>query len=80
MVEQGLSSTRILGETSAEKIAACVLDAIRRNRSQIVESGAPIKPLLALGQLSPRTLERAAVFGGAEKIFRGAAAARGRDR
>jgi short-subunit dehydrogenase len=78
LVEQGVSSNRILGETTTAKIAAAVLDAIQRDRSQVVESGAPIKPLLALGELTPRTLERVIAAAGVAKIFRSAAAKRGR--
>jgi short-subunit dehydrogenase len=78
MVEQGISSNRLLGETTTAKIAASVLDSIRRDRSQVIESGAPIRPLLALGELAPRTGERIVAAAGVEKIFRAAAAARGR--
>jgi hypothetical protein len=55
-----------------------VLDAIRRDRPQVVESGAPIKPLLALGELAPRAIERIVAAAGVAKIFRAAAAARNR--
>jgi short-subunit dehydrogenase len=78
MVEQGVSSNRILGETTTDKVAAAVIEAIQSDRSQVVESGAPIKPLLALGELTPRALERAVAAAGVGKIFRAAAAARGR--
>jgi short-subunit dehydrogenase len=78
MVEQGVSSNRILGETTTEKIASEVLDAIRRDRPQVIESGAPIKPLLALGELAPRSVERLVHAAGATRIFRASAAARGR--
>jgi short-subunit dehydrogenase len=78
MVEQGVSSNRILGETTTDKVAAAVIEAIQSDRSQVVESGAPIKPLLALGELTPRALERAVAAAGVGKIFRAAAATRGR--
>lgn len=77
MVEHGVTSNRILGDTTTDKIAAAVLDAIRHDRSQVIESGAPIKPLLALGELAPRTFERIVVAAGAAKIFRASAAACG---
>jgi short-subunit dehydrogenase len=77
MVEHGVSSNWILGETTMDKVVAAVLDAIRRDRPQVVESGAPIKPLLALGELAPRTAERIVDAAGVPKIFRAAAAARG---
>lgn len=78
MVEEGVSSNRVLGETTLAKVADRVVEAIRHDRPEIVESGAPVRPLLALGQLSPRfagwLVER---FGGNE-IFRRTGAARGR--
>lgn len=78
MLEHGIRSNRILGETTTEKVASAVLDAIRRDRSQVIESGAPVKPLLALGELAPRALERIVAAAGAAKIFRASAAVRGR--
>lgn len=78
MVEHGVTSNRILGETTTDKVAAAVLDAIRQDRSQVIESAAPIKPLLALGELAPRAFEQIVVASGAAKMFRASAAARGR--
>jgi short-subunit dehydrogenase len=78
MVEQGISSNLILGETTTDKIATAVLDTIQRDRSQVIESGAPIKPLLALGELAPQSFERIVSAAGVAKMFRTAAAARGR--
>lgn len=78
MVDEGVSSNRILGETTLAKIADAVVDAVRKDRPEVVESGSPVRPVLALGQLAPRLVERLiAAFGGTE-IFRRAAA--GRDR
>jgi short-subunit dehydrogenase len=78
MVEEGVKSNRMLGETTLDKIANGVVDAVRKDRPEVVESGSPIRPLLALGQLAPRSVERlVAAFGGTE-IFRRAAASRGR--
>jgi short-subunit dehydrogenase len=78
MVEEGISSNRMMGETTTEKIAECVVEAVRRDRPEVVESGAPVRPMLALGQIWPRLTERlVATFGGAE-IFRRTAEARGR--
>jgi short-subunit dehydrogenase len=78
MVEEGVSSNRMLGETTLEKIADGVIDAVRRDRPEVVESGAPVRPLLALGQISPRLVERLVERFGGNEIFRRAAAARGR--
>jgi short-subunit dehydrogenase len=78
MAEQGHRSNRVMGETTPEKIAAAVMRAIRDDRAEILESGAPIRPLLALAQLAPGLVERLAPRFGVTELFRGVAAARGR--
>jgi len=78
MVEEGVSSNRLLGETTLAKIAERVVDAVKGDRPEVVESGSPIRPLLALGQLSPRLVERLVEMFGGTEIFRRTAAARGR--
>jgi short-subunit dehydrogenase len=78
MVEQGIRSNRLLGATTPEKVADKVVDAIRRNRPEVIESGAPIRPMIALAQLAPRLVERLTPLFGANEVFRRAAAARGR--
>ncbi len=79
MVEQGIRSNRAMGETSTEKVAAAVLDAIRRNRPEAIETGAPLRPILALSQLAPALVERLTPYVGVDEIFRRVAASRGRD-
>jgi short-subunit dehydrogenase len=78
MAEQGHRSNRVMGETTTEKVAEAVLRAIRDDRAEILESGAPIRPLLALAQLAPGLVERLAPRFGVTELFRGVAAARGR--
>jgi short-subunit dehydrogenase len=78
MLEQGIASNRLFGETTNEKIADAVLDAIRRDLPEVVETGAPIKPLIAFSQLAPKTTERVVAMSGLTKLFRRAAASRGR--
>jgi short-subunit dehydrogenase len=78
MLEQGISSNRLLGETTNEKIADAVLDAIQRELPEVVETGAPIKPLIAIAQLAPKTTERIIAVSGVTKMFRRHAASRGR--
>jgi hypothetical protein len=39
IVEQAIQSNRLLGATTPEKVADKVVDAIRRNRSEVIESG-----------------------------------------
>ncbi|MFL5821534.1 MAG: SDR family NAD(P)-dependent oxidoreductase [Solirubrobacteraceae bacterium] len=78
MVDEGFKSNRMMGETTTEKVAARVVEAIRRDLPEVVESGAPIRPMLALNQLAPRLIERAAPRTGVTEFFRRVAAHRGR--
>jgi hypothetical protein len=79
MTEQGGTSNRIMSHTTIEKVTAQVVRAIREDRPEVIESGGPLRPLLALGQLSPRTAERTMRWVGATELFRRAAAVDGRD-
>ncbi|HEY5260529.1 MAG TPA: SDR family NAD(P)-dependent oxidoreductase [Solirubrobacteraceae bacterium] len=78
MVEDGHRSNRMLGETTTEKIAGSVIRAIREDCPEIVESGAPVRPMLALAQLAPGLAERLAPRFGATELFRRVAVSRGR--
>ena len=78
MAQDGHRSNRMMGETTTEKIADAVLRAIHKDRAEIIETGAPIRPMLALAQLAPGLVERVAPRFGITNLFRGVAAARGR--
>jgi short-subunit dehydrogenase len=78
MREEGLRSNRLMGETSLEKVADAVVRAIRRDLPEVIESGAPIRPALALAQLAPGLAERVAPVFGVTELFRRAAVSRGR--
>lgn len=78
MAQDGHRSNRLIGETSTAKIADAVVRAIVEDLAEIVESGAPIRPMLALGQLSPGIAERVVSRIGATGIFRAVAESRGR--
>src|SRR5207244_6080927 len=78
MVEQGMSSNRVMGTTKIEKVADRVIDSIRRDRPEVIESGTPLRPVLARGQLSPRLIERVMPRIGLTDLFRRVAASRGR--
>jgi short-subunit dehydrogenase len=78
MVEEGHGSNRLLGETSTAKVADAVVRAITANLAEVVESGAPVRPLLALQQLSPGLAEWIVPKTGLTEIFRGVAVSRGR--
>lgn len=78
MAQEGHRSNRIMGETTTEKIAEAVFRAIHDDRAEILESGAPIRPMLALAQLAPGLVERLAPRFGVTELFRKVAVARGR--
>jgi short-subunit dehydrogenase len=78
MTEEGVSSNRLLGETTVDKVAGAVVEAIRHDRAEIIESGSPVRPLLALSQVAPGTVERLTERTGATELFRRTAEARGR--
>jgi short-subunit dehydrogenase len=78
MVDEGIGSNRLLGETTTEKVADKVVEAIRHDRPEILESGSPVRPMLALGQIAPRLAERLVERIGGTEIFRRAAESRGR--
>jgi short-subunit dehydrogenase len=69
MKEQGHASNRLMGETTVQRIVDRLLDAIRRDRPEVVESGAPIRPMLALNQVAPRLVERLAPRFGVTDLF-----------
>jgi short-subunit dehydrogenase len=78
MVEQGIRASRLMGETTVEKVLDAVMRAIRRDLPEVIESGAPIRPALALAQLAPGLTERIAPLFGVNELFRRAAVSRGR--
>ena len=78
MVEDGHHSNRMMGETTTEKVAEAVVRAIREDRAELLESGTPIRPMLALGALAPGLVERVAPRFGITELFRRVAVSRGR--
>jgi short-subunit dehydrogenase len=78
MVEDGVSSNRIIGATTVERIARDVLDAVRRDLPEVVDTGAPVRPVFALSQLAPRTTERLVTRIGLDRMFEKTAELRGR--
>jgi len=79
MVEDGFKSNRMMGETTTAKVTQKVIRAIRRDQGEVIESGAPVRPMLALGQLAPGLVERVAPRVGVTELFRRVAASRDRD-
>jgi short-subunit dehydrogenase len=78
MLKEGHRSNRLMGETSTEKISEAVVQAIREDRAETLESGAPVRPMLAVAQLAPGLVERVAPRFGLTEMFRKVAVARGR--
>jgi short-subunit dehydrogenase len=78
MAEEGHHSNRMMGETTTEKISDAVVRAIRDDCAEIIESGAPLRPMLALAQLAPGLVERVAPRFGVTEMFRRVAVSRGR--
>ncbi len=78
MVEEGHHSNRMMGETTTEKVTEAVVRAIREDRAELLESGTPIRPMLALGALAPGLVERVAPRFGITELFRRVAVSRGR--
>jgi short-subunit dehydrogenase len=78
MLEEGHSSSRMVGQTTMEKVATAVVRAIREDRAEVLEAGVPLRPVLALAQIAPGLLERVAARFGLTDLFRDVALARGR--
>ncbi len=76
--EEGLKANRLMGETTIEKVADAVVHAIHRDLPEVIESGAPVRPALALAQLAPGLAERIAPHFGVTELFRRTAHMRGR--
>jgi short-subunit dehydrogenase len=79
MLEEGLKSNRLMGETTTAKVTDSVIDAIRRDLPEVIETGAPLRPMLAIGQLAPRLVERVAPRFGITDLFHRVAVSRERD-
>lgn len=76
MADDGFRAGRLIGETRIDAVAERTVRAIRRDEPEVVMSGAPIRPALALAQLSPRLAERLAPRFGVTALFRRVAASR----
>ena len=79
MLDQGLKSNRLMGETTVDRIAATVVSVIRHDRPEAVEGGSMVAPVAALAEIAPRMVERVLPRAGVNDLFRRLAASRGRD-
>lgn len=50
----GVDAPVLLGASIPQKVADAVLKAIRKNKAEVIVNRGPMRPLLALGQISPR--------------------------
>ncbi|MFC7449115.1 SDR family NAD(P)-dependent oxidoreductase [Rhodococcus daqingensis] len=78
MVERGFRSNRVIGETTTTTVANRVVTAIRRDLPEVIESGAPVRPLLSVAAMAPRLGERIVAWTGVNAMFRRLSEDRGR--
>ena len=78
MVQEGMKSNRLMGETTLERVCDATVRAVRRDLPEVIESGAPLRPALALAQVAPGLAERIAPRFGVTELFRRTAVLRGR--
>jgi short-subunit dehydrogenase len=78
MTEHGVSTNRMLGSTTVQKVADEVVQAIRKDLPEVIVNSAPMRPVLALAQMAPRLVERTIPRTGVTELFRKEAVASGR--
>jgi short-subunit dehydrogenase len=79
IIEEGFKASRMIGETTTKKVTDRVIEAIRRDQPEVIETGTMIRPMIALSQLAPRFAERLLPCFGVTELFRRVAVSRGRD-
>ena len=78
MRERGFRSNFLMGETTIEKVAKRVVRAIKRDMPLVVEAGTPVRPAMAIGNVSPRMLDRIIKLSRSKELFGAVAKERGR--
>lgn len=78
MLDGGVNFPRLLGRTSTERVADAVVRAIHRDSVEIIITGSPARPLVALGAIAPKTHERMVRLVGMHGVFQRVARIRGR--
>lgn len=78
MLDEGLRANRLMGSTTTGRVAKAVVRAVRTDAPEIITTGSPMRPLIALSVLAPRVAERVAVVAGMTSFFHSLAAAHGR--
>jgi short-subunit dehydrogenase len=77
--EFGVKAPVALRPVDPDRVADAVVQAITSDRPDLLVTGWPMRPLLALQELAPRLAERLIVATGAPAFFRTVAALAGRD-
>jgi len=77
VADGGATSPLLMGTVPPEAVARAVVQAIRRDQSEVVVMSGPFRLFLALQALFPRVTEWVAHRIGAYEVFRGAAKGRG---
>jgi short-subunit dehydrogenase len=67
--QEDVHASRLAGEVDPERVVDATLDAIRRDRPDVVVNGTPIRPALALDAVAPRVFERMADRFGVHEMF-----------
>ena len=76
--EFGVNAPGPLRAVDPERVADAVVEAITRDRPDMLVTGWPMRPLLAIQELAPRVAERLIVATGAPRFFRTVAELAGR--
>jgi NAD(P)-dependent dehydrogenase (short-subunit alcohol dehydrogenase family) len=76
--EFGVSAPIALRAVDPDRVADAVVQAITRDRPDMLVTGWPMRPLLAIQELAPRLAERVIVATGAPRFFRTVAELAGR--
>ncbi|HEX8066849.1 MAG TPA: SDR family NAD(P)-dependent oxidoreductase [Thermoleophilaceae bacterium] len=78
MEEDGAKAPFMAAAVPAEDVASAVVDAIRRNRPEVIVNSRGMKPILTLQAIAPRLAERVLRRTGPDEVFKHMAEARGR--
>ncbi|MFL6090637.1 MAG: SDR family NAD(P)-dependent oxidoreductase [Aeromicrobium sp.] len=78
IIDSGVKPSKIVGMTTTERVAAAVVRAIRRDLVEVLITGSPARPIVALGLIAPKTQERLLARLGMHRAFAEAARLRGR--
>jgi short-subunit dehydrogenase len=78
IVDDGIRGSRLMGSTTTGRVAKRVVQAIRTDAPEIIVTGSPMRPLIALGVFAPRLTEGIMARVGMTELFHRLAATHGR--